>query len=163
LREDQLPALAIVSSGIPQPPQTFGDGSYTARWLLDCYSVCSAAGNRQARRLAQWYAAAVRAILIQWDFAGTDLSLIRIDWISERYTTRFPSEERTLGEGVVQVAVHAADVASRSAGPMPMFPPGEAFPPDGDVGELTEVLTHEIDVVKPEVAHRDPATNSEEE
>lgn len=143
LREDQLPALAIMSAGLTEPPQAHNsDGSYTAKWRVDCISSCVARGNRQARRLAQWYTAAVRAILLQWDFSGTDLSLIRIDWVSERYSTRSPTEERTMGEGVVSVDVHATDVMYRSAGPMPMFKPGA-------VGDLAEALTHDI-VVQPE-------------
>jgi hypothetical protein len=141
LREDQLPALAIVSQGTLGVPEVFNsDGSYTARWQVDCYSVCTARGNRQARRLAQWYAAAVRAILIEWDFSGTDLNLIRIDWLGERYATRDPSDERTYGEGIVQVAVHAIDVIRRHDGPMPMFKPG-------GVGPLPKALSQHVTVV----------------
>ena len=142
LREDQLPALSIVSQGTLGLPEVHGDGSYTVRWRVDCYSVCTGRGNRQARRLAQWYGAAVRALLTQWDGTDTDLQVIRVDWLGERYTTRGPAEERTLGEGVVQVAVHVADVLDRSAGPGPMYGPEL-------VGPLPTVTSYDI-VIKSE-------------
>lgn len=143
LREDQLPALAMVSTGTLGVPEVHdSDGSYTARWRVDCYSVCTGRGNRQARRLAQWYAACVRALLLQWDLVDTTLKIMRVDWLGERYTTRSPSEERTLGEGVILLGVHVADVQNRNAGPGPMFEPGE-------VGLLPTVVSHDI-VIKPE-------------
>ena len=141
LREDQLPALAIVSRGLADRPEVYNssDGAYVARWGADCIAVCSGRANRQARRLAQWYAAAMRAILVQPRGLDpiTELSVLAIDWLMERYTTRTPVEERTLGEGIVSVQVQVVDITYRNAGPSPMFAPGH-------VGLLPEVLTHDV-------------------
>ena len=144
LREDQLPACAFVSTGTDGRPDTFNsDGSYNAKWRVECVSVCSARGNGQARKLAQWYTAAVRALLVQWPLTDTRLNLLRIDLLGERYQTRNPTEERTLGEGVAVVLVHAAAITYRTAGPIPMYLPG-------DVGDLPTVVDHDIVIEKDE-------------
>ena len=142
LREDQLPALSIIAPGMTERPEVHGDGTYFARWQADCVSVCSGAGNRQARRLAQWYTAALRALVVQHQqLDPTELTVIAVDPMGELYTTRSPTEERTLGEGVARFVVHVAGVTYRDAGPWPLHKAGED-------ATLTEALTHDIDVLK---------------
>lgn len=143
LREDQLPALSIVSPGLADRPEVHNsDGSYFSRWQVDCISVCSGAGNRQARRLAQWYASAVRALVLQHQLLDpTELTVMGIDWLGELYVTRAPTEERVLGEGVVRFAVQVAAVAYREAGPWPLHDAGED-------ATLSTARSYDIDVIK---------------
>jgi hypothetical protein len=141
LPEDQLPALMIVSPGLHERPKVFGDGTFTARWRVDITSICSARGNRVAPRLARWYAAGVRLLLQQNQGLESQLTVTRIDWNDERYDVLDVRDERTLAGGLVQVLVDVADVARREFGPAPAFPPGA-------VGELSEVLSHEIVIQK---------------
>jgi hypothetical protein len=152
LPDNKLPAFAMVSRGYTDRPSVSGDGCYSARWRVDMHTVHAAKGNRQARRLAQFYAAGLRAIVTQhrsldlgalpWGDMPpeSDLTILGIDLLAEGYTMR-PEDERTMGEGVVTVQVHVADITTRDGGPWPMYEPGE-------VQDLPTVETYDI-VVQP--------------
>jgi hypothetical protein len=150
LPDDKLPAFAIVSRGYSDRPGVRGDGWYDARWRVDCHTVHAAKGNRQARRLAQFYAAALRTIFTQHqdlDVAddpreGNPLTILGIDLTAEAYVINRPEDERTMGEGVVQIQVHVAGINQRDGGPWPMYGPGE-------VDDLPTVVEYDI-VVSPE-------------
>jgi hypothetical protein len=147
LREDQLPGLAIVSRGTTGSWERYSDGTYNARWLVDCFSACAASGNRQARRLAQWYTAALRTMLLQHrSLEPTELDVLALDVTGERYVARAPSEERTYAEGVCTVQVHVAAVSSMW-GPSPMYEP---VPSKEPLPMLSEAETREIVVEKQE-------------
>jgi hypothetical protein len=143
LREDQLPALAIVSRGTTGTPERRNVGVYDARWTIDCYSACVAAGNRQARRLAQWYTAALRTLFVQHrTLQPTELDVLAVDWMGERYTARTFTEERTYAEGIATINVHVAGVTA-TRGPAAMYEP---VPPEEPLPELSIAETHQIEV-----------------
>lgn len=144
LGEDKFPALSVESPGTVERPRAYNsDSSYSARWQVNLRAIVNTrTGRSQARRLAQWYAAALRAVMIQHPALDpTLLDVMGLDWAGEQYTTRTAAQERTLGEGVVQCHVQVANVVFRSAGPWPMFEPGEP-------AELTTVESYDVVVTK---------------
>jgi hypothetical protein len=60
-----LPCLIIVSSGTDAPPERDGDGAYRFWFSCGVAAIVEAVTDTAARRLAQLYAAAIAAILVQ--------------------------------------------------------------------------------------------------
>lgn len=114
--EEQLPALLVSSPGLEDAPDVRGDGLYSARWRADCTVVCSARGNRQARRLAAVYVSAVRALLVQQALFSDVLDVIAVDWRGETYRSRTADDERTRAEATVQLRVQIAGAMNRFGG-----------------------------------------------
>ena len=152
LREDDMPALAIVARGLAASQGRTRTGAarrydsnrtFVARFALDCHSVCVGPGRHQARQYAQWYTAALRTLLFQHrSLDPSALNVFGLDVTGERYGTRTPTEERTHGEGVVTIEIDVADVM-QNIGPSPMYPPSD---PDEPLPELPFVDSHEITV-----------------
>lgn len=118
--EEQLPALIVSCLRTEERPDVRATGMYSARWRVDCQVVCSARGNRQARRLAQIYAATIRALLIQraaQEETGVQM-LSGPDWRGESYRSRRAQDERTIAEATVELLVHVAAVTWRFGGPL---------------------------------------------
>jgi hypothetical protein len=129
--EDQTPALLIVSpgteptaSGDANRMEVRGDGGLIARWRVDAAAVISARGNRQAVRLARFYAAALRTIFITQALQPCPLNVRRVDIVGERYDLLEASADRTQCAGIVRIGVEVANVSNRLAGPLePILPP----------------------------------------
>jgi hypothetical protein len=150
--EDQLPAVLLVSPGISEEPLPDGAGYYRVRFSLGVAVIVSAASLADTARLAKWYGAVMRTILLQHQslegFAGG------ITWVDENYDD-VPSEDtRTLGASQSIFAVEVRGFARRWNGPATPFrlpgddpdgPPSEPPPlgpmPDDPIIETVEVLT----------------------
>jgi hypothetical protein len=140
--EDQLPAIILASTGIPAPPRKSGDGRYRARWEMRITTVVSARSERDSRRIASRYTAALRALFAQRP--SLDGKADGIDWIAERYDEIAFDEQRSLGHGTVALLVEVDDVTTTGAGPMtpdePLDPDIEPWP------EWPTVQTVDVDV-----------------
>ena len=155
--EDQLPGLLVVSTGIDAPGgrvETYSDGLYTARFRVDCGAVISAGGNRQAVRLARYYTAAVRTLLLQQlakpRWSGLE-GVRRIEWVGERYQPPTEASERTQARGTTQLIIEVEHVASWAAGPdEPAYP---------EPTWLTDVETIEVVTIKEPISGGADATS----
>jgi hypothetical protein len=141
--EDQLPAIIFESTGIPGLPRKGGDGRYRARWELRVTTVVSARSERDSRRLASRYTAALRTLFAQRP--SLDGNANGIDWLAERYDELAFDEQRSLGHGTVALLVEVDDVATAGAGPQT---PAEPLDPDYDPwADWPTVKTADVDVV----------------
>jgi hypothetical protein len=113
--EDQLPALIFESTGIPAPPRKGGDGRYRARWELRLSAIVSAATERDSRRLAARYTAALRGLFLQRP--SLDGHAAGVDWAAERYDELGFDDQRSLGLATVALIIEVDDVATAGAGP----------------------------------------------
>lgn len=122
--EDQTPAVIVASPGLVsgRPPTPAGDGSYTARWQLSVSAQCLASGAGLALRNARWYAAALRACLLQQQGLGGLLPVSRIEWTGESYN-RLPSvDDRTTCVATVDLVIEVGHASYRNAGPLTPTP-----------------------------------------
>lgn len=150
--EDQLPALLIASSGVEPRGGRIehnSDGLYTARFRVECGTVISARGNRLAVKLARYYTAALRTLLIQQlprpRWSGLE-GIRRVEWVGERYAQLGDISERTQAGGMAAVIVEVEGVSQWGQGPLePSDPP---IPGDWPVAERVEVT-----VIKEELSH----------
>lgn len=135
LLEDQLPTLILASPGIVPLTtghvEARGSGAYTARWRLDAGAIVSARGNRQAVKLARFYAAAIRAMIVQ---QATDprwalVPVRRVDWTGERYDELDSTADRTLCSGVANFIVEVPEATNWLEGPTePTYPRSAELP-----------------------------------
>ena len=127
--EDQLPALLIASSGIEARDrvEVNSEGWYTARFRVDCGAVASARGNRQAVKLARYYTAALRSMVVQQladpRWSGLE-GVRRVVWTGEDYRQLGDISERTQGGGIARFAIEVEQVTNWVMGPdEPTEPP----------------------------------------
>jgi hypothetical protein len=113
--EDQMPVALIISPGLePNTPVAEGRGTYRAKWVLGVAIVCSARDEAQTNSLAKFYAAAVRATILQNPSLG---GFARgVQWVGESYTDLPKVDERTLGTGQVIFSVEVGEVVDEKAG-----------------------------------------------
>jgi hypothetical protein len=148
--EDRLPCLMIGSPGLTDPPLADGGGYYAASWRLNLGVEVAAGPNRRALELARWYALALRGcVLQQQQDPGLDtaVAVVRVDWRDERYDVLDSIDDRTICVGVVEIALEAANVLERDAGPLePILPPQPPGPtsPTWPVAEDVDVAVHKI-------------------
>jgi hypothetical protein len=147
--EDQLPCVMIGSPGLTDPPQADGGGYFAATWQVQIGVEVAAAPNRRALELARWYAAAVRACVIQQQQdpgMDTAIQVIRVDWRDERYDVLDSVDDRTVCVGRVEVAITVAEVLQQGLGPLdPLIPPQPPAPVAPAWPTATDVL---VDVDK---------------
>lgn len=113
--EDQLPAAFVVCPGTSEEPQADGAGYYEATYSVGVMVVVSAVTERDTRRMAQMYGAAIRGCLLQRRTLG---GLLRtLHWTGESLDD-LPVEGRRTHQASIQVfdAV-LAEVVSWKDGP----------------------------------------------
>jgi hypothetical protein len=141
--EDQLPTILLASTGVPAIPQKGGDGRYRARFDMRVTSIVSASTERDSRRLAHRYTAALRALFTHRP--SLDGHANGVDWVAEDYAVLAYDDQRTLGVSTVALFVQVDDVTTAGAGPAT---PDEPLDPDiqpwPDWPLVTEV---DVDVV----------------
>jgi hypothetical protein len=148
--EDQLPVLIIASPGLTDPPMADGAGYYTATWRIHLGVQVVAAPNRRALELARWYTLALRACVLQQqqdpELPAPIVPIVRVDWRDERYDLLDSIDDRTVCVGVVELAVPAAMVTQRNAGPLdPIIGPQ---PPDPNAPAWPVAATVDTTVTK---------------
>jgi hypothetical protein len=140
--EDQLPTILLASVGIPAIPRKGGDGRYRARFDIRVSSIVSAATERDSRRLAHRYTAALRALFTQRP--SLDGHADGVDWAAEDYDVLAYDDQRTLGVSTVALFVEVDDVTTAGSGPVtPTAPLDPAITPWPD---WPQVQTVDVDV-----------------
>lgn len=137
--EDQLPAVIIASPGTDaEPPIADGQGRYLAKWNLDVAVHIAARAEREALRLARYYALAIRAAALQ----QASPLFVGVDWLGESYDLLDSSSDRSICNARVRLAVQVAEVVNRNAGPPGYWPEsgtGEPESPEWPVAESADV------------------------
>lgn len=134
--ENQMPSCVIVAPGLATEPERLG-GSHVATWALSVGCVVSGQDREGTFKLAEMYAAAVRASVVQNSSLGGFATAT--DWLGERYD-EVPNEMlRTLAAGSVQFAVEV----QRTIDPMggPDEPLADPIPDPGSRATFVEVET----------------------
>ena len=127
-----------------------GDGDLIARWRVDVAAVISARGNRQAVRLARFYAAAVRSIFTSQALQPCPIPIRRVDIVEERYDLLEATAERTQCAGTVRIGVEVAGVSNRLVGPLsPILPPTDPADTPPPMA-WPEALSYDVAVTKTE-------------
>ena len=129
--ENQLPSVLIVSSGSDGEPERQGDGMYSMWWSLGIAVMAAANDERHARRNAQFYTAAVYALLtdrgsLDGFAAATELSWVRFD------AGAMTGRNRTLGVGSSQWRVKVENVVQANQGPVAPDPKPDHTEPYDD-------------------------------
>jgi hypothetical protein len=128
--EDQLPTFIAVSPGLASPPVKEGNGSFRAWWTLGCAVICSAKDEDSTKALARFYAAAVRAILLQ--HSSLDSQRIGgIEWRDESYDDIDDDTDiaRVIAAGTNYFRIEVTDIVTWGAGPKNIAPPTPAGDP----------------------------------
>lgn len=138
--EDQLPQCIVVSPGLADPPKKSDGGMFTAEWSVGVGVIVSAKDEASTKALARFYAACVRAIMIQHQ--SLDNKANGVIWYDESYDDIEDEEDtaRNLCAGTGYYRVRVEDVVTWPGGPRtPMSPipsgddnPGESRWPDPD-------------------------------
>jgi hypothetical protein len=128
--EQQLPAVFVLASGLDaEPERDSGDGKFSAWWRFGVGAVVAANTEENTRELAQIYAAAIRALLVQ--HPSLEGFADATDWVGEVYEEgSIPGRNRTLGVGLTQYRVKVSDVVTHGAGPLEPDPAGETTAPE---------------------------------
>lgn len=112
--EHQMPSCVIVAPGLLREPERRG-GDVIATWAVSVGCVVSGQDRENTFDLAEMYAAAVRAAVVQHPSLGGFATAT--DWLGERYDDIPNDMLRTLAAGSVQFAVQAYQAITPSDGP----------------------------------------------
>lgn len=112
--EHQMPSCVIVAPGLYSEPEKRG-GLVIARWAVSVGCVVSGQDRESTFTLAELYAAAVRAAVVQNQSLGGFSTAV--DWLGERYDEIPNDMMRTLAAGSVQFAVEVQGAVQPSEGP----------------------------------------------
>lgn len=124
--EEQLPKIIVICPGLSDPPRAEGTGDYRATWNLGVAVLVSAKDEQSTRALAQFYAAVVRAILLQRPSLGGKAT--GVTWQDEQYDEFEPDagSTRSLCAAQSYFLVEMEYVTNRLKGP------AEPIGPDPD-------------------------------
>lgn len=118
--EDQVPCILVISSDAANTKK-HQQGKYEATWAVGVAPIVSDVDEIETRQLAQTYAAACRAALVQH---GGLRSLLHptgfgchLQWVGEGYTDKAFNTTRTLETARAIFAVTVEDVVTQEAGP----------------------------------------------
>lgn len=124
--EDQPPVCVIAVPGTTEQPMQDGGRYYRAKWLVHLVLFVSANDTEATERLAKWYGAAFRELLLQKRSLGGFAQ--GIAWHEEVYGTRVSDrDQRTLGSCELRFSVDVRDVVKTLGGPTSPTPtePGD--------------------------------------
>jgi hypothetical protein len=128
--EDSLPAATIVCPGLHRPP-TRESGVYVAHWSCAVGIRVSAIDPPATENLVGWYAAAIRALVLQHKSLG---GLARtVEWVDEGYRGIPVDQSRTHGLGRVNFVVQVPGAVNDRMGPpdAPVATSGGVVTPPG--------------------------------
>jgi hypothetical protein len=112
--EDQLPGCMVVAPGLMDTPVTRGDGKIEAQWQVAVAAVVSGQDSSGSFRLAQWYAACIRALMVQHQ--SLDGFSEQVDWVDEAYDDYTFEDARTMASGLVAFVVLTAEAVNKKRG-----------------------------------------------
>lgn len=142
--EDQTPSVVILCPGTAGDPVMDGEGLYRVPWAVSVAAIVSARDQETSSDVAKFYAAAIRALLVQQGSLGGFAASTR--WRGERNDDLRSEDDRTLAVGVNVFEVLVRDVVQKGAGltEPPDEPYEEAEPPTVDEVEV-ELNPEEIE------------------
>lgn len=121
--DDQLPCIVVICPGLRGTPVREGRGSYRARFAVGVAAVVTAAQPKMTRQIADMYAAAIRACLVQRPSLGGFASAVI--WEDETTSDMPTSETRSVSSGQVIFTVEVEGVTTAQAGPTSVTVPPE--------------------------------------
>jgi hypothetical protein len=114
--EAQMPCVLIISPGlVGEPTKGGGHGRYRAKWALATAVIVSAATRAEADQYAKWYAACLRAVMIQKP--SMDGFAIGNEWLGESYDDISFESARAQAAGKNLFSVLVDDVTTKNLGP----------------------------------------------
>lgn len=129
--ENQLPAVFVVPTGTTGEPERLGDGTYSTWWAFGVVAVTPANDEVHARRNAQLYTAAIRALLLHRQSLG-GLGTATV-WTGERFDAgSLSGRNRTLGVGSSEYRVNVMNVVQTGKGPIAPDPKPDSTEPYDD-------------------------------
>lgn len=145
--EDALPHILIIATGNNDQPVKDGRGQHRARWYIGVAAVVSASGEtgtlakQNTRLMANRYAAAIRAILVQKQSldGALDGTVRGIDWVDGRANDMNPGDERTIWASRQVFTIEVDDVVSKNHGPVEPDPPDDPDAPLPDYPVVPDV------------------------
>lgn len=115
--DQQLPAIIIESPGMVETPdRAQGDGSWHATWALSVSAICRGRTEREARRVAQLYWAAICLAMLQRRSLGDDRYAVTL--VDSALTTVEGEKRRTLAGATALFHVEVTDMFCDLAGPL---------------------------------------------
>lgn len=132
--EHQMPSCVVVAPGLLTEPERRG-GMASATWAVSVGCVVAGQDRENTFSLAEMYAAAVRAAVIQKPSLGGFATAT--DWLGERYDDIENDMLRTLAAGSVQFAVQVQSANQLTAGPE--LPPIDPIATPGVPATFVEV------------------------
>lgn len=142
--EDFLPAVIVVSPGMPDEPVKDGRRRWRGSFDIGVACVVSSLDRDETRRFAQRMGAAVRALLI--DHPSLEMAIggnVRgLDWLGERNNLMPPEDERSIWANRQLFSVEVDQILERTGGPAEPEPDPQTPPPPTDV-EITSVDSDE--------------------
>lgn len=125
----RLPLILAVSPGLASPPSKDGEGIYRAPWLMAVGAVVAGNSEKNAKKNAKIYGAAVRACVLQKRLKTLGGA---IEWTDESYDDLPEMDQRSMAVANCVFWVEVDDVVSRVAGPLapadPVQQPGSDWP-----------------------------------
>lgn len=149
-KEDQLPAILIVSPGLAERPRQDGQGNYRGTYEVSVGAICSTGDEATSKLFADLYLTAAAMICLDKPSLGgvvedTTIETIENDW----YTGE---RNRTLAATAASFNVTVPNLLTVTGGP-----PAHLSDPDTDPGDFEVAETTELDLQK-----TDPYTEPEE-
>ena len=144
LGEERTPAVLVMSPGLAGKPSKEGAGSMRASWVVGVGAVVSATTQEDTRRLAGWYAACIRAVMLQK--VPTDLHGAvweGVTWEDEGYDDLPGADARSLASARLLFTVDFRDVVQSRGGPVDPVP---HVPESGPYTAPQTVLTPNINL-----------------
>lgn len=135
--QEQLPSVLVVSSGMEGEPKREGSSKYRALFGLGFAVVVSASDQAASDRLARYYTAAFRTLILQHASLGGFAS--GVEWVDEAYDLLPERDGRTFAAGQSVFRVEVEDVATARGGPRTPSPDPSVPPPDGPIATDVEV------------------------
>lgn len=112
--EAQLPAIVIVSTGLTGEPSQV-NGSYSAWWDVGVAAITAGTDGAQAARVAKWYAAVARRVVLQHATLGGFADAVTLT--DESYDV-VPFEDGRVHAGAeVGFSILVGDIVNAHAGP----------------------------------------------
>jgi hypothetical protein len=116
LAGEKFPKVIVIAPGLDGAPEANGSGVYSARWQLGIGSIIAANSEPLANMQSKIYAAACRAIMLNYQSLG-GLALA-ISWVDEQYEDLpVPNQNMLLKSAVVYFSVDCQNVATKWSGP----------------------------------------------
>jgi hypothetical protein len=143
--EDPAPAFLVVSPGLIGEPVREGH-EYSAKWQVQTGIIAnSPAGQDQVRDLAQYYAAAIRTVMIQKLALESDI-VQGVEWSGENYQDIGSLNERSHAAARDVFRVEVGGVLAIPGGPAVPDPVNDSPHPDDPVAETvtTTIIQEEI-------------------